>query len=291
MAMAWSRKRKAWVFIVLFLVVVFLISLIAERAGGESGDHIGVVEIEGIISESKNLMEDIIQFKEDPAIKGVILRINSPGGGVGPTQEIFREVVKLREKKKVYVSMGTSCASGGYYIASAAEKLYANPSTITGSIGVIMQLMIVEEVLKKIGLESNTIKAGQFKDAGSPFRKMTPVEKAYMEGVVRSIYEQFLEDIASGRKMDLEVVRKLAEGRIYTGTQAKDLGLVDGIGNYYDTIDALKTALNIKGKPVLIYTEKPFSFSKWVFGSISQDFTREIANRIFSPPFRFMMTP
>ena len=183
-------------------------------------------------------MEDIIRFKEDPSIKGVILRINSPGGGVGPTQEIFREVVKLKEKKKVYVSMGSTCASGGYYIASAGEKLYANPSTITGSIGVIMQLMIVEDVLKKIGLKSNTIKAGEFKDAGSPFREMTRAERAYMDKIVQSIYEQFIKDIAAARKMDPERVKKLAEGKIYTGNRAKELGLIDGIGNFYDTVDA-----------------------------------------------------
>ncbi len=287
--MVWSRKKKAWLFILLFVVVVFLISLIAGRVGKQSGDRIGVVEIEGVISASSDLMEDIIKFKEDPAIKGVILRINSPGGGVGPTQEIFREVVKLKEKKRVYVSMGTSCASGGYYIAAAADKLYANPSTITGSIGVIMQLMIVEDVLKKIGVKSNTIKAGEFKDVGSPFREMTPTERAYMEGVVQSIYDQFLKDIASGRKMNIEVVRKLAEGRVYTGTQAKDVGLVDEIGNFYDTVDALKTSLRIKGKPVLIKTEKPFSLSRWIFGSISQDLISEITNRIFSSPFSFIM--
>ncbi len=289
--MAWSRKRKAWIFIVLFVVVVFLVSLIAERVGKQSGDRIGIIEIEGVISGSKELMEDIIKFKEDPSIRGVILRINSPGGGVGPTQEIFREVVKLKEKKKVYVSMGTSCASGGYYIASAGDRLYANPSTITGSIGVIMQLMIVEDVLKKIGLKSNTIKAGEFKDTGTPFREMTSAERAYMEGIVQSIYEQFLKDIAVERKMNIEVVRKLAEGRVYTGTQAKDVGLVDGLGNFYDTVDALKVTLNIKGKPSLVYTEKPFSFSRWVFGSISQDLSREIANRLFSSPFSFMMGP
>jgi protease-4 len=289
--MAWSRKKKAWVSILIFVIGVLLISVVAEQAGKHSGDRIGIVEVEGVISDSKELMEDIIKFKEDPSIAGVILRINSPGGSVGPTQEIFREVVKLKEKKTVYVSMGTSCASGGYYIASAGHKLYANPSTITGSIGVIMQLMIMEDVLKKIGLQSNTIKAGRFKDAGSPFREMTPTERAYMEGIVESIYEQFLKDISTERNMNIEVVRKLAEGKIYTGTQAKDLGLVDGLGNFYDTVDALRTALNIKGKPSLVYAEKPFSLSRWVFGSISQDLSREIANRIFSSPFGFIMTP
>jgi len=285
--MPWSRKKKALVIILSLIALIFCVSLISGFARRPSGDQIGVIEIEGLISGSKEAMEDIIRFKEDSSIKGVILRINSPGGGVGPTQEIFREVMKLKEKKKVYVSMGSTCASGGYYIASAGEKLYANPSTITGSIGVIMQLMIVEDVLKKIGLKSNTIKAGEFKDAGSPFREMTQAERAYMDGIVRSIYEQFVKDIAAARKMDPERVKELAEGKIYTGNRAKELGLIDAIGNFYDTVDALKTALKIKGKPTLIYTEKPFSFSKWVFGTLS----RELINELFSSPFKFVASP
>jgi len=288
--MTWSRRKKAWFSIVLFMVAVLLISLVVGRATNQLGERIGIIEIEGVISGSKDVTEDIIKFKEDPSIKGVILRINSPGGGVGPTQEIFREVTKLKKAKKVYVSMGTSCASGGYYIAAAADRLYANPSTITGSIGVIMQLMIVEDVLKKIGVQSNTIKSGEFKDAGSPFRRMTRAERTYMESVTQSIYEQFLKDIASGRKMDMQAVRRLAEGRIYTGNQAKEVGLIDEIGNFYDTVDALKTTLSIKGKPRLVFTEKPFSFTRWIFGSLSQDLSREMNERIFSSPFNFIMT-
>jgi len=285
--MPWSRKKKAFLVILSLVFLMFCISFIRSLAGRASGDRIGVVEIEGVISGSKEVTEDIVRFKEDPSIKGVILRINSPGGGVGPTQEIYREVKKLKDKKKVYVSMGTSCASGGYYIASAAERLYANPSTITGSIGVIMQLMIVEDVLKKIGVQSNTIKAGELKDAGSPFRQMTAAEREYMDGIVRNIYEQFMKDIALGRRMDPERVKKLAEGRIYTGNQAKDLGLIDAIGDFYDAVDGLKAALNIKGKPTLVYAERPFSLSKWVFGSLS----RELMNELFSSPFKFLTAP
>jgi protease-4 len=285
--MSWSRKKKALVVILSLLVVIFVVSLVAALAGRPSGDRIAVVEIEGVITGSKDAMDDIIRFKEDPTIKGVILRINSPGGSVAPTQEIYREVEKLKEKKKVYVSMGTTCASGGYYIASAANKLYANPSTITGSIGVIMHLMIVEDVMKKIGLQSNTIKAGEFKDTGTPFRQMTPAEREYLDGIIRSIYDQFMKDIAVGRKMDPEKVRRLAEGKIYTGTQAKDVGLIDAIGDFYDTVDALKADLKIKGKPVLVYAEKPFTFSKWLFSSLS----KEITNEIFSSPFKFLAAP
>ncbi len=287
--MAWSRKKKAWIVILSVIVLAIIVSVIARRLQGPSGDRIGVVEIEGVISGSKDVMDNIVEFKEDPSIKGVILRINSPGGGVGPTQEIYREVVKLKEKKKVYVSMGTTCASGGYYIASAGQRLYANPSTITGSIGVIMQLMTVEDVLKKIGLKSNTIKAGEYKDTGSPFRPMTPGERAYMDGIVTNIYDQFAKDVAAGRKMDVEAVKKLAEGRIYTGTMAKEAGLVDAIGNFYDTVDAMKADLGIKTKPVLVYPEKPFSLAGWVFGAVGHDFARELASQLASSPFKFLM--
>ena len=287
--MAWSRKKKVLVIVLSLVVLAFIVSFTVTKLETPSGARIGVVEIEGVIAGSKDVNEDIVSFKDDPQIKGVILRINSPGGGVGPTQEIYREVTKLKEKKKVYVSMGTSCASGGYYIASAANRLYANPSTITGSIGVIMQLMTFEDVLKKIGLQSETIKAGEFKDAGSPFRKMTTAERAYLDNIVQNIYEQFTKDIAASRKMNIDVVKKLAEGRIYTGTMAKDVGLVDELGDFYDTVDALKEDLKIKGKPVLVYAEKPFSFSRWIFGGLAQDFSRQLTNRALSSPFKFIM--
>jgi protease-4 len=152
-----------------------------------------------------------------------------------------------------------------------------------------MQLMTFEDVLKKIGLQSETIKAGEFKDAGSPFRKMTTAERAYLDNIVQNIYEQFTKDIATSRKMNIDVVKKLAEGRIYTGTMAKDVGLVDELGDFYDTVDALKEDLKIKGKPVLVYAEKPFSFSRWIFGGLAQDFSRQLTNRVLSSPFKFIM--
>lgn len=284
--MSTTRIRKALVVIVGIILIVFLLSIIRAFVG-KPGERIGVLEIEGVIAESRQTMEDIVHYKEDPSIKGVVLRINSPGGSVGPTQEIFREVIKLKEKKKVFVSMGSLCASGGYYLAAAGEKIYASPSTITGSIGVIMQSVILEDLLKKIGVKSNTIKAGDLKDAGTPFREMTSDERAYLDGVVKNIHEQFIKDIAAGRSMDIEKARKLADGRIYTGLQAKELGLIDNIGNFYDTVDDMKKALNIKGKPELIYTEKPFSLSKWIFSSIS----KESFESFFSSPFKFLYYP
>jgi protease IV len=287
--MARTRIKKALVVIIGIILLVFLLSVVRGFMG-KPGERIGIVEIEGVISESRQTMEDVIRFKEDPTIKGVILRINSPGGSVGPTQEIYREVTKLKEKKKVFVSMGSVCASGGYYIAAAGEKVYANPSTITGSIGVIMQSVIFEELLKKIGMKSNTIKAGDLKDAGTPFREMTPAEKAYLNSVVGNIHEQFIRDVAAGRKMEFEKAKGLADGRIYTGLQAKELGLVDSIGNFYDTVDDIKKALNIKGKPQLVYTEKPFSVSKWLFSSMS-DLSKEYLESFVSSPFKFLYRP
>jgi protease-4 len=281
--------KKTLIVIIGVILLVFLLSIVRAFMG-KGGERVGVVEIEGVISDSRQTMEDIIRFKEDPTIKGVIVRINSPGGAVGPTQEIYREVMKLKGKKKVFVSMGSVCASGGYYIAAAGEKVYANPSTITGSIGVIMQSMILEELLKKIGVKSNTIKAGDLKDAGTPFREMKPEERAYLDGIVKNIHEQFIKDVAAGRKMEFEKVKSLADGRIYTGLQAKEFGLVDNIGNFYDTVDDFKKALNIKGKPQLVYTEKPFSFSKWLFSSMS-NMSKESLEGFFASPFKFLYSP
>ncbi len=153
----------------------------------------------------------------------------------------------------------------------------------------IMQLMTFEDVLKKIGLQSNTIKAGEFKDTGSPFRKMTPAEKEYMDGIVRNIYEQFMKDIAVGRKMNIEVVRNSLKAGYTRGPWRKMWASWIAMGNFYDTVDALKEDLKIKGKPVLVYAEKPFSFSKWIFGSVARDFSKEMTSQLLSSPFKFIM--
>jgi protease IV len=271
-----SRKARMILLGVLIMIAIVFFGFMAiGLSDGVFGDKIGVVEVSGVISESKDVMEDIVRFKEDDSIKGVIVRINSPGGSVGPSQEIFSEVKKLRAKKKVYVSMGSVCASGGYYIAVAGEKLYAMPATITGSIGVIMEHMIIEDLFKKLGLHSDTLKSGAFKDAGSPFRKMKDDERAYFQGILDSIHEQFIKTVADERKMPIETARKLADGRVFIGTQAKDLKLVDQIGTFYDTVDDLKKALNMKGKPVFVYGKKPFSLLKWLISSASKELILE----------------
>ncbi|HOJ44137.1 MAG TPA: signal peptide peptidase SppA, partial [Syntrophorhabdaceae bacterium] len=254
---------KITLIIFLVLVIVFFVSILVLAITGLSfGEKIAVVEIEGIIMDTKDVLEDIVRFREDIDIKGVIVRINSPGGSTGPTQEIFREIKKLREKKPVYISMGAVCASGGYYIASGGNKIYALPSTITGSIGVIMENVVVEDLLKKIGIQAEPIKAGAYKDMGSPFRKLKQEEKDYIQEILNDIHSQFIKDIAESRKMNVDTVKQYADGRVFTGIKAKAYGLVDVIGTYYDAIEDMKKVLNIKGKPVIVKGKRPFSILK-----------------------------
>ncbi len=254
--------------VIVFIAFYFLGTIIISS--GMRG-KIGVIEIEGPIADTKEAMEDVVKFKEDDSIKGVILRINSPGGAVGPTQEIYSEIKKLKQLKKVYVSMGSVCASGGYYLAVTGDKVFASPSTITGSIGVIMEQAVVEDLMKKIGVEANAIKSGALKDTGTPFRKMREDEKIYLQGIIDSIHEQFVNDVAEGRKMPVDRAKQLADGRIYTGLQAKEMGLIDSIGTFYDVVDDLQKEIGIKGKPSLVYGKRPFSFLRWLLSSAIQD--------------------
>ena len=285
--MARSKLKTAFLVIFIIIIISFFVSLYIGVSGRAFGERIGVVEIEGVIADSKDIMEDIVRFKEDETIKGVILRINSPGGSVPPSQEIFEEVKKLRAKKKVFISMGTVCASGGYYIATAGEKIYAMPSTITGSIGVIMEQIVIEDLMKKVGLQPNTMKAGDYKDVGSPFRKMKAEERKYFQEILNTIHGQFINTVATQRKIPMDDAKKLSDGRIYLGQQAKDLKLIDRIGTFYDTVDDMKNTLNLKGKPVLVYGKRPFSLLKWLISSVS----RELISQQFSSPFKYIMAP
>jgi protease IV len=282
-----SRGKKIALIVVIIVVVCFVALFIIGSLASVGAGKIGVIEIEGTITDMKDAMEDVVKFKEDDSIRGVILRINSPGGAVGPTQEIYSEIKKMKRLKKVYVSMGSVCASGGYYIAVTGDKVYASPSTITGSIGVIMQQTVVEDLMKKIGVEANTIKSGIMKDTGTPFRKMRDDERQYLQGVIDSIYEQFVNDVAEGRKLPVDRVKQLADGRIYTGLQAKETGLVDNIGNFYDVVDDMQKTLGIRGKPSLVYGKRPFSFLRWLISSAIED----IIFKNTSQPVQFLYKP
>jgi protease IV len=219
-------------------------------------EKVGVVEVSGMLSKSTPALEHLKKFRDDNSIRAIVLRVNSPGGVVGPAQEIMREVEKTKKVKKVVASFGSMATSGGYYVACAADLIMANPGSATGSIGVIMQLANVEQLTKKLGLDFFSLKAGALKDLGSPFKPLSPEGKAVLQALLNDIHEQFIADVARNRKLPVEKVRALADGRIFTGQQAKDLGLVDAMGNFNDAIERAGRLGGIKGKIEAVVPEK-----------------------------------
>ncbi|MBW2604354.1 MAG: signal peptide peptidase SppA [Deltaproteobacteria bacterium] len=271
-----SRRHPYLFFILIFSTVVstamilmtLLVALSTRDTEFEFGEKVGVIEVNGVIADSKNVLDHLKRFREDNSIKAIVVRIDSPGGAVGPSQEIFREIRKTSATKKVVASMGTIAASGGYYIAAGANGIVANPGTITGSIGVIMGFTNYEELLHKIGLVPIVVKSGEYKDIGSPVRAMKPEEKKILREFAKKIHRQFIKDIVDGRKMDMEKVESLADGRIFTGQESKKFGLVDRLGNLEDAIEWAGRLGGIKGKIATVYAkEKKFSFLKYMTDS------------------------
>ena len=234
----------------------------------EFGERVGVIEITGLIADPKPTIQHLKRFRKDENIKAIVLRIDSPGGGVGPSQEIYAEVKKTSRDKKVVASMGAIAASGGYYVAAAADHVVANPGTITGSIGVIMEFTNLEELFRKIGLSAEIIKSGDYKDVGSPLRKMTPEERKLIQGFIDNVHEQFVLAVSEGRSLPEDAVRAVADGRILTGEQAQKLGLLDTLGNIEDAIAVAAELGGIVGEPSVVYAEKKrFSVLEMILGS------------------------
>ncbi len=245
------------VLLCLFVISIWVLSYLTSRDESFWGkDKVAILEIKGVILDPQPTIEKLIRFRKNEQVKAIILRIDSPGGGVGPAQEIYAEVKKTQREKKVLVSVGSVAASGGYYIACAADQIMANPGSITGSIGVIMENVNVEDLLAKIGVRPNVVKSGKHKDIGSPLRPMTEEERKLLQGVLDSIHEQFIQAVAEGRKVPVEKIRPLADGRIFSGDQAKDMGLIDSLGNLEDAIAMAAQLGGIKGEPEVIYPEK-----------------------------------
>jgi protease IV len=269
-----SRTGLAILFLVILVVCfVVVVAIISRMSGGNRtgssladvfglGNDIGVINLEGTISSSDDTLKQLRKFEKNSSIKAIILRINSPGGTVAPAQEIYREIMKAKKKKPVVVSMETVAASAAYYISSAADDIVCSPGTITGSIGVIMMLPNVQDLIKKIGVGLNVIKAGKFKDIGSPVRPMTDEEKSVLQNFAAEVHEQFISDVAAGRKgkIDIKKLRSIADGRFFTGQKAKELGLVDTIGNFYDAVAVAKKLAHVKGEPELVYPKKKWGF-------------------------------
>src|SRR3990172_7665654 len=210
------------------------------------GDRVALIRIEGIIVDSKEIVDELKQYVKDSAVKAIVLRIDSPGGAVAPSQEIYEEVKKAVAKKKEVVSMGSVAASGGYYIASPATRIIANPGTLTGSIGVIMEIPNLEGLMTKIGIKAEVIKSGRHKDMGSSFRGLQDEEKAILQEVMDNVHEQFIRAVSEGRKMKIEEVREIADGRIFSGEQAVKNRLIDELGTLEDAIKTAATLVGIK---------------------------------------------
>jgi protease-4 len=241
-----------------FIGITLLILPSTGKQGGllAKSNKVGVVEVNGVITDSKTTLNHLKKFKESDAIKAIVVRINSPGGAVGPSQEILAEIHKTRQTKKVVASMGTVAASGGYYIACGADAIMANHGTLTGSIGVIMNFTNIEKLTQKLGVDLYNLHAGKFKDVGSPTRTMTPVEREYLQKLLDNVHEQFIVDVARGRRLPIHKVREVADGRVFTGEIAQSLGLVDQLGNLPDAIDLAGRLAGLRGKVEAIYIPK-----------------------------------
>ncbi|MBF0491378.1 MAG: signal peptide peptidase SppA [Deltaproteobacteria bacterium] len=269
-------SRKIW-WIVLVIVLLFScmggalffgFALLFSPSSNwkDSWGNIAVVELKGAIFESEKVNEKLEKYLKSEQVKAIVLRIDSPGGAVGPSQEIYNEVKRVAQKKTIVVSMGSVAASGGYYAAAPAHKILANPGTITGSIGVLMEHVEVNDLLKWAKVSAEILKAGEMKDAGSALRTMKPEERAYLQDLLSNMHAQFKKAVAEGRHLDIETVNKLADGRVYTGEQALQLKLVDQLGGLEDAIEVARVLAKIPGEAKVIRPDKGSPLLKALFG-------------------------
>jgi protease-4 len=281
-----TLTKKLLFFVLVLLAFVGVSTITTEwLIQQETDNRVGIVDIIGVIQSSQNIIKQIKSFRDDKRIRGIILRIDSPGGAVGPSQEIYDEVLKTRKSGKIiYASMGTLAASGGYYIASAADQIFANPGTLTGSIGVIMAFSNAQGLLEKIGLKPEIIKAGEYKDIGSPTRSMKKIEKSLLQDVVTDVHQQFIEAIANGRGISIAEITKIADGRIFTGRQAYSLKLVDQLGGLQATIGQLAVKAGIIGTPNVIREKPNTGLLDWI---LKTELSPSIIGHLSSPSLQY----
>ena len=249
----------------LFVLAVFSIVYLTLHAGGAEaagmtsfGDRIGVVDLDGVILSPQPVVGQLKKFGDDSSIKAIILHVNSPGGGVAASEEIYREVKRIRteKKKKIVVSIESVGASGAYYVASASDKIYADQGSIVGSIGVITQWINYGDLLKWAKLKDTVIKTGEFKDTGDPARDLTPAEQAYLQSLLDNMFGQFIKVVADGRGLKYEDVKSLANGKVWTGEQAMSMKLIDSVGDFETAVADTAKSVGIKGEPTLVRPEK-----------------------------------
>ncbi|MYB96102.1 signal peptide peptidase SppA [Candidatus Poribacteria bacterium] len=262
------KKRRVFIILGTIIGLFFLMLILLRSMGGSAsmGQKVAVIDVTGIISKSDATIKLIHAYRDDPSVKAIVLRIDSPGGSVAPVQEIYTELEKI--EKPIVASMAGSAASGGYYIACAADTILANPGTLTGSIGVIMQFTRMKGLYDKVGLEHQVIKSGQFKDTGSPFRTLTEEEQAVLQATVDDVYNQFVDTIAEARSnlLTRTEVLELADGRIFSGRQALDSKMIDQLGNLPDAIKIAGELGGIEGSPKVLRREKKTSLFEQLVG-------------------------
>src|SRR5574340_65446 len=265
-----SLLRRIFWAIVIGVGALVLLNTLLPDLDLSGRDRVALIRVEGVILDAQATIGELKQYSENPLVKAIVLRIDSPGGGGVPSQEIHDAVKRVKNKsnKAVIASMGTVAASGGYYIAAATDRIIANPGTLTGSIGVIMETTNLEGLLKKVGVEGVVIKSGRFKDVGSPLRKMSDEERKLLQSVMDDVHQQFIQAVADGRSLEPSEVEPLADGRIFTGRQAKEARVVDELGDLEDAIHIAADIAGIEGEPKVVEPRKRFSIrdileSRW----------------------------
>lgn len=270
-----TNRSRTWLWVVigggaffLFVMAVFTLVYIAVKNdnksefGGGFGDKIAVVELEGVIIDSRQVIKDLKRYRDDSSIKAIIVHINSPGGGAAASQEMYQAAKRIadqyeKDKKKPIVAViGPVGASGGYYVAAGTNKIFANHASIVGSIGVIAQWYNYGDLIRWAKLKDVTLKSGELKDAGNPNRDMTPAERAYLQGIIDNLHAQFMNDVATGRKLKPEELKPLANGKVWTGQEAEPLKLVDQLTDFQGAVDETAKMVGIKGEPTLVRREK-----------------------------------
>ena len=263
----------------LFVLAVFTLVYLTLRSNQDTtafrgfGNKIGVVDLEGVIITPKIVVDQLKKFADDDSIKAIILHVNSPGGGVAASEEIYREVKRIRDdkKKRIVASIESVGASGAYYVSSATNKIYADKGSIVGSIGVIAEWVNYGDLLHWAKLKDITMKAGEFKDTGSPTRDMTPAEKEYLQSLIDNMHGQFIQAVADGRKTKFEDVKAIANGKVWTGEQALSMKLIDQVADFQAAVDDTAKSVGIKGEPVLVHPERDRkTVLDVLFGDISE---------------------
>ena len=281
--MAEGRSR-IWIWLlvggglfVMFVIAVFTLVYMSfgsqhEEAFSGFGPKIGVVDLDGVIFSPKQIVSQLKKFADDDSIKAIIIHVNSPGGGVAASEEIYREVKRIRDekKKRIVSSIQTVGASGAYYVSSGTNKIYADNGSVVGSIGVIAEWVNYGDLMRWAKLKPELLKVGEFKDTGDPTRELTPAERAYMQGLIDNMYGQFVQAVADGRHAKVSDIRAIADGRVWTGEQALNLHLIDQIADFRSAVQDTAKSVGISGEPVLVHPEKDRqSLLDLIFGDVS----------------------